>query len=97
MAFKIIGNRWQLSLDHTYLAGCTESNWAGVDGLRNTSTVYILYHGMSPECLDSVQVIWGVHLAPNFPWGWTDARLTPSFARPADDGHEDWDSFYVNM
>jgi hypothetical protein len=47
--------------------------------------------------LDPAQVIRGVHLIPNFLRGRTDSRLPPSIARPAADGHKDWDCFYVNM
>jgi hypothetical protein len=47
--------------------------------------------------LDPGQVIRGVHLIPNFSRDRTDSRLPPSIARPAADGNEDWDSFYVNM
>ena len=46
--------------------------------------------------LDPAQVIWGVHLIPNFPQGRTDSRLPPSVVRTAEDGNEDWESFYVN-
>jgi hypothetical protein len=47
--------------------------------------------------LDPAQVVRGVHLIPNFPREQTKSRLPRSIARPAKDGDEDWDSFYVNM
>jgi hypothetical protein len=47
--------------------------------------------------LDPAHVIRGVHLIPNFPRGRTDSRLPPSIVRPASDGDEDWESFYINM
>jgi hypothetical protein len=47
--------------------------------------------------LDPAQVIRGVHLIPNFPRGQTDARLPHSIARPAEDEHKDWDSYYINV
>lgn len=47
--------------------------------------------------LDPAQVIRGVHTIPNFPRGQTSSRLPPSIVRPAKDGDQDWDAFYVNM
>ncbi len=46
--------------------------------------------------LDLAQVIRGIHLIPNFTWGWTDSRLPPSNVCPADNPNKDWESFYVN-
>ena len=46
--------------------------------------------------LDPAQVIWGVHLIPNFPRGRTHSRLPPSIVCPEVDDNEDWEGFYVN-
>ena len=46
--------------------------------------------------LDPAQVIRGVHLIPNFPWGRTESRLPPSIVRLAGDDDKDWESFYMN-
>jgi hypothetical protein len=46
--------------------------------------------------LNPAHVIRGVHLIPNFLQSRTDSRLPPSIVRPAEDGDEDWESFYVN-
>ncbi len=47
--------------------------------------------------LDPALVIRAAHLIPNFPRGRTGIRLPPSIARPARDGDEDWESFYINL
>jgi hypothetical protein len=47
--------------------------------------------------LNPALVIRGVHLIPNFPWGFTNLRLPPSIACPIADGDQDWDSYYVNL
>jgi len=46
--------------------------------------------------LDPAQVIWGVHLIPNFPQGQTHSRLPPSIVYLEVDDNEDWEGFYVN-
>ena len=47
--------------------------------------------------LDPAQIIRGVHLIPNFFRGRMDSGLPPSIVHPADDGNEEWASYYVNL
>ena len=78
--------------------GLNMDGWRGWSKKCLHSVLFISQDEPGPfGFLDPAQVIWGVHLIPNFQQGQMDSRLPPSIMQLKGDCDEDWESFYVNL